>query len=55
MMRLCAAGVMLALAAPAYAQNTTARQTSSQQTPQDRETLPAFEEQVIVTASRTEE
>jgi iron complex outermembrane receptor protein len=55
MMRLCAAGVMLALAAPTYAQNAPAQPPASQQASQDPEKPPAFEEQVIVTASRSEE
>ena len=47
--RLFAAGLMLALASPVYAQ------ANAPQTPQDPERPPTFEDQVVVSASRSEE
>jgi outer membrane receptor protein involved in Fe transport len=52
--RLFAAGLTLALAAPAFAQGTAAQQPA-QQTSQDPDKPVAFEEQIVVTASRSEE
>jgi iron complex outermembrane receptor protein len=50
--RLFAAGLVLALASPVYAQGN-APQTP--QTPQDPARVPTFEDQVVVSASRSEE
>ena len=47
--RLFAAGLVLALASPAFSQAT------APQTPQDPERPPTFEDQVVVSASRSEE
>jgi iron complex outermembrane receptor protein len=49
MSRLLTAGLLLAVAVPALAQDQPAA------TPQNEERPPAFEEQVVVSASRTEE
>jgi iron complex outermembrane receptor protein len=58
-LRLLVSGLLLALAAPAVAQNAPATspagQDQSQTQTQDQQTPPAFEEQVVVSASRTEE
>jgi len=51
--RLFAAALVLAAAVPAFGQNQG--QTPAQQPEQDADKLPTFEEQVVVTASRTEE
>jgi outer membrane receptor protein involved in Fe transport len=48
--RLCAASLMLALASPLYAQGNAPAPT-----PQDPTERPTFEDQVVVSASRTEE
>jgi len=52
--RLFAAGLVLSAAVPALAQNTAAQPPSTQAS-QDPDKLPTFEEQVIVTASRSQE
>ena len=52
--RLFAAGLVLALAVPAHAQQTPAQQPAVQQT-QDPDRPVSFEEQVIVTASRSDQ
>ena len=51
--RLLAAGFVLALALPAFAQGN--QQPAAQQPSQDPDKPVTFEEQVIVTASRSEE
>ena len=53
--RLAAVGLVLAVAAPSHAQ--TASQPPQQTTPDDQNAnqTPIYEEQVVVTASRTEE
>jgi iron complex outermembrane receptor protein len=51
--RLLAAGCVLALALPAFAQGS--QQPAAPQTSQDPDKPPTFEEQVVVTASRSEE
>ncbi|HLG58941.1 MAG TPA: TonB-dependent receptor [Vicinamibacterales bacterium] len=53
--RLFVAGLTLAIALPAFAQGTPSQQPATQQTSQDPEKPPTFEEQVVVTASRSEE
>jgi outer membrane receptor protein involved in Fe transport len=53
--RLFVAGLMLAIALPAFAQGTPNQPPATQQTPQDPDKPPTFEEQVIVTASRSAE
>src|SRR5690349_23042801 len=54
--RLAAVGLALALAAPALAQNTNGQQPSGQTTQdQNADQNPTYQEQVVVTASRTEE
>jgi len=50
--RIAAAGLMVMLAAPALAQGT---QPSTQQNDQNAEPAPTYEEQVVVTASKSEE
>jgi outer membrane receptor protein involved in Fe transport len=58
-LRLLVPGMVLALAAPVLAQNAPAANTNSQgQSPtqtEEQQTPPAFEEQVVVSASRSEE
>ena len=54
-LRLIAASVALALAAPVYAQQPSAQQPAAAQEPQDPDHPIAFEEQVVVTASRTDQ
>jgi iron complex outermembrane receptor protein len=51
---LVAAGLMVMLAAPALAQGTQ-QNTQQQQNDQTADQTPTYEEQVVVTASRTEE
>jgi iron complex outermembrane receptor protein len=53
--RLLAAGFVLALALPAWAQGQAPQQPAAQQPSQDPEKPPTFEEQVVVTASRSEQ
>src|SRR5262245_45930584 len=53
--RLYAAGLLLAAAVPAFAQSQGQGQTTTQQPSQDPEKPVTFEEQVVVTASRSEE
>ena len=53
--RLIAAGLALALAAPVYAQQPSAQQPAAAQEPQDPDRPVAFEEQLVVTASRTDQ
>ncbi len=53
--RLCVAGLVLAAAMPAFAQGQAAQTPAAQQTPQDPDKPPTFEEQVVVTASRSEQ
>ena len=52
--RLFAAGLLLAAAVPAFAQ-AQGQQTPNQQPAQDPDKPVTFEEQVVVTASRSEE
>ena len=54
-LRLIAASVALALAAPVYAQQPSAQQPAAAQEPQDPDHPIAFEEQLVVTASRTDQ
>src|SRR6187399_1211153 len=54
-LRLIAACVALALAAPVYAQQPSAQQPAAAQEPQDPDHPIAFEEQLVVTASRTDQ
>ena len=55
--RLAAVGLALALAAPALAQNTNGQQQPSGQNEQNQnaDQNPTYQEQVVVTASKTEE
>ena len=53
--RLYAAGLLLAAAVPAFAQGQGQGQTTTQQPAQDPDKPITFEEQVVVTASRSEE
>jgi outer membrane receptor protein involved in Fe transport len=54
--RFLAAGLVLALAAPAYAQgNAAPAPAQSPQAPQDPDRPPTFEDQVVVSASRSEQ
>lgn len=54
--RLLAAGIVLALASPALAQgNAAPPPAQSQEPPQEPERPPSFEEQVVVSASRSEQ
>src|SRR5688572_4971231 len=54
--RVLAAGLVLALAAPAYAQgNAAPAPAPSPQAPQDPDRPPTFEDQVVVSASRSEQ
>jgi len=54
--RLAAAGFIVALAAPALAQGTPAQQSSQQQSDNpNADQAPVYTEQVVVTASKTEE
>jgi len=55
--RLAAAALMLSLAAPALAQGTASQQQPQQTSPADQnaDQTPIYEEQVVVTASKTEE
>jgi outer membrane receptor protein involved in Fe transport len=56
--RLLAAGLMLALAAPAFAQGGAApapAPSQGQPAPQDPDAPPSFEDQVVVSASRSEQ
>src|SRR5262245_27675616 len=54
--RLAAAALVLCLAAPALAQGTAPQQQSQQTNPDDQNAnTPIYEEQVVVTASKTEE
>ena len=57
MVRLAAVGLVLSLAAPALAQGTTATQPPQQTSPDDQNAnqTPIYQEQVVVTASKTEE
>ena len=52
--RLLAAALLLMLAVPAYAAQQQQQQTPPQQE-QDQDEVPTFEEQVVVSASRTEQ
>jgi len=54
-LRLIAACVALALAAPVYAQQPSAQQPAAVQEPQDPDRPIEFEEQLVVTASRTDQ
>ena len=54
-LRLIAASIALALAAPVYAQQPSAQQPAADQEPQDPDHPIAFEEQLVVTASRTDQ
>ncbi|HZL94930.1 MAG TPA: TonB-dependent receptor, partial [Vicinamibacterales bacterium] len=54
-LRLIAASFALALAAPVYAQQPSAQQPPADQEPQDPDRPIAFEEQLVVTASRTDQ
>ena len=55
--RLAAAALIFSLAAPTFAQGTASQQQSSQTNPdeQNANQTPTYEEQVVVTASKTEE
>jgi outer membrane receptor protein involved in Fe transport len=53
--RFIVAGLALALAAPASAQQPQAQQPATQQNEKDPDRPVSFEEQVVVTASRTDE
>src|SRR5215510_11117297 len=55
--RLAAAGLVVALAAPPFAQGAASPQSPQQSSPDDQNTnqTPIYEEQVVVTASKTEE
>src|SRR6188474_2665719 len=53
--RFLAAGLVLALAIPASAQQPAAQQPAPADQPQDPDRPVSFEEQVVVTASRTDE
>ena len=54
-LRLIAVCVALALAAPVYAQQPSAQQPAAAQEPQDPDRPIEFEEQLVVTASRTDQ
>jgi iron complex outermembrane receptor protein len=53
--RLLAAGLLLALATPAFAQGNAAPAPAQSQEPQDPDRPPSFEDQVVVSASRSEQ
>ena len=53
--RLAAAALVCSLAAPALAQGTASQQQPQQTNPDDQNQTPIYEEQVVVTASKTEE
>src|SRR5678816_2657079 len=54
-LRLIAASIALALAAPVYAQQPSAQQPAAAQEAQDPDRPIAVEEQLVVTASRTDQ